>query len=318
MSNEQIIPPIDSLPGVFRVVSTSCIPSQNGRGVIYQVELYHEKAHMTVSFTRPHPDIRLRSDILVSVRWKLPVVSAGGAIQISRLVLLEHPVKGVNLFEMIPPSWVNDRELVRRGTRMLDRLESNLKLLVTAILWDGPRFRRFCDRPASIRGHHAYRNKNLRHTIEVAEKVRVLAEGYPQANLGISVTAAILHDVGKADEYDSWGKDSWGMTDRGKLVGHRHTVLEWIAVALATNRIVLPEQHYLSLLHALTSAPNAEWLGIRTPVTPEATLVSMADRLSGESALTAQLSRRNGGWGSQHPHRKGKPFTLPVDEVAIV
>lgn len=318
MFEEQIIPPIDSLPGVFRILSTSCVPSSNGRGVVYRVELYHDKARMTVSFARAHPDIRMRVDQLASVRWKMPVVCNGGAIQISRLVLLEHPIKDINLFEMVPPSWVKDRELVNRAKKLLDNLPDNLRQLVTAILWDGSRFRRFCDRPASIRGHHAYRSGNLRHTVEVGESVSLLASQYPLANVGISLAAAILHDAGKAAEYDSWGNNGWSMTDRGKLVGHRHTVLEWIAVASAMNRIMLSENHYLSLLHALTSAPNAEWLGIRTPVTPEATLLSMAGRLSGESALLAQLAPRDGEWGSQHHHGKGNPVTLPVDELSAV
>lgn len=315
MFEEQTIPPIDTMPGVFRIVSTSCVPTPNGRGVSYRVELYHDKVQMSVTFTRAHPDIRLRADLLVSVRWKLPVTSVEGAIQISRLVLLEHPIKGVNPFEMVPPRWVKERNLVKQAKLLLDVLPDNLQQLVSAIFWDGVRFRMFCDRPASMRDHHSNRNGNLRHTVEVGEMVRLLASQYPQANLGISLTAALLHDAGKAAEYDTWSNGDWCMTDRGKLVGHRHTVLEWIAVALATNRIILPEKHHLSLLHALTSAPNAEWLGIRSPVTPEATLLSMADRLSGESALTAQLANRGGGWGGSHPNRKGKPFTLPADEL---
>jgi len=314
MIDEQILPPIDSLPGVFRIVSITATPSLNRRSTEYRAELNHDKASMTVSFTRSQPDIRLKADLLVSVRWKLPVVCVGGAIQISRLVLLEHPIKGINPFETVPHSWVKDRDLVKRAKSLLDALPDNLQHLITAVLCDGIRFRRFCDRPASMNNHHAYLNGNLRHTVEVAETVQLLAVRYPQANLGVSMAAALLHDTGKAVEYNPWGcNDRWGMTDRGKLIGHRHTVIEWIAQAMVTNRIMLPEKHYLSLMHAMTSAPNAEWLGIRNPSTPEATLLSMADRLSGESALTAQLAKQNGGWGEKHPHRKGKPFTLPSD-----
>lgn len=315
MLNEQTIPPIDTMPGVFRIVSTSCVPMGGGKGVTYRIELYHDKAQLTVTFNRSQPDIRLRTDLLVSVRWKLPVTAIKGAIQISRLVILEHPVKGENLFETVPTRWVKDRSLVAKGRNLVDALPSNLRQLVCAIFWDGVRFRLFCDRPASMRDHQSCRNGNLRHTVEVGEMVKLLASSYPQANLGISLAAALLHDAGKAAEYDTWSNGDWCMTDRGKLVGHRHTVLEWIAVALATNRIILPERHYLSLLHALTAAPNAEWLGIRSPVTPEATLLSMADRLSGESALTAQLASRSGGWGGRHPNRKGKPFTLPDENL---
>jgi len=316
MFNENNIPPIHNLPGIYRIVSTSCVPSMSGRGVEYSIGIYHDKAQLTVAFSRSQPDIRLKVDMLVSVRWKFPVVSQGGAIQISRLVLLEQPVKGFNLFETVPPGWVKNRELVKNAQEILNCLPDNWHHLVTAIMWNGTRFSQFCENPSSISNHHAYRNGNLRHTVEVVEMVKLLSSKYPQANLGISLAAAILHDVGKAVEYRSWGKDNWAMSDRGKLVGHRHTVIEWIAEARVTNRIVIPEQHYLSLLHALTSAPNAEWLGIRSPVTPEATLLTMADRLSGESSMLEQLANRNGGWGEKHPHRKGKVFTLQTDDMS--
>lgn len=315
MFNKQALPSIENMPGVFRIVSTSCVPAPNRRGVSYRVELYHDKAQLAVAFTRSQPDIRLRAGLLVSVRWKLPVTMDKGSIHISRLVLLEQPIKGVNPFEMVPPRWVRDRNLVKKARNLLDALPDNLQQLVCAIFWDGVRFGLFCDRPASIRDHHSKRNGNLRHTVEVAEMVQLLASQYPQANLGISLTAALLHDAGKAAEYGAWSNGGWRMTDRGKLVSHRHTVLEWIAVAMAKNRIILSEKHHLSLLHALTSAPNAEWLGIRSPVTPEATLLSMAYRLNNENALTSQLANRYGGWGGRHPNRKDKPLTLPMDEM---
>lgn len=132
-------------------------------------------------------------------------------------------------------------------------------------------------------------------------------------HMGIALTAGFLHDAGKAAEYNPWKGGSWGMTNRGRLVGHRHTIIEWLAVALATNRIALPEQQYLSLLHAITAAPGAEWLGIRSPMTPESTLLSLADRLSGEKSLVAQLAKWQGGWGDKYPHKKGQPFTIAPD-----
>jgi 3'-5' exoribonuclease len=315
LTNAQNIPPIDTLPGVFRISAISESLSANGRATEYRAELFNERASMTVSFNRSTPDLRMKADMLVSIRWKLPVTCIGGAIQISRLVLLEQPIKGTNLFETVPFDWVKDRSLVNRAKTMLEALPDNLQHLITAILWNGVRFRHFCDRPASVADHHAYRNGNLLHTVEVAETVTLLAGKYPQANLGICQAAAFLHDVGKASEYNQWKNGEWGMTDRGRLVGHRHTVLEWIAVAVATNRINLPEKHYLSLIHSLTSVPNAEWLGIRQPATPEAMVLSMADRFSGESALTAQLAKQTGGWGEKHPHRKSKPYTLPVNAL---
>ena len=313
MPNEQFLPPIEKLPVIFRIVAITRSVGANGKSADYIVELFHEKASMTVSFSLGQADTRLKEDMLVSVRWKLPVCCVGGAIQICRLVLIERPIKGTNLFETVPYAWVKDRDLVKRAKSLMDAIPDNLNHLIVAILWNGIRFRHFCNRPASVSGHHSIVNGNLMHTVEVAETVMLNAAKYPQANQGICLAAALLHDVGKGEEYNPWSNGTWGMTDRGKLVGHRHTVIEWISAAMATNRILIHDKQYLSLIHALTAAPGAEWLGIRTPATPEATLLSVADKLSGESSLAAMLANQKGGWGTKHPHRKGGLFTLPAD-----
>lgn len=309
----QNIPPIAELPYAYRIRSLLQNPLPNGQGVLYTIELFHERVQLNVTFTRSQPDTRLRVNKLVSIYWKLPVISSDGAIRISRLTLIEQPLRKFNLFDTVPPSWVSDRKLVARARDMLEALPDHLKHLASAVLWDGFRFRRFCEGPSSLKDHHAYRNGNLRHTVETAEHAQTIARSFPQANLGICIAAALLHDVGKADEYISCSPDYWIMTDRGKLVGHRNTIQEWIAAALSTSRINLPEKTHFSLMHAMTSAPNAEWLGIRSPMTPESTILSIADRLSGEQDMTLALASKNGGWGNRHPHRKGKPFTLPSE-----
>jgi 3'-5' exoribonuclease len=226
------------------------------------------------------------------------------------LVLLERPEKSLNLFQTVPHHWAPDRALVKQAAEHWDCIPSTLQELLRAVFWDGHRFRRFCERPSSLTDHHSEQNGNLIHTVEVVSTIKMLAMQFPQAHLGIALTAGFLHDAGKAAEYNPWKGGSWGMTNRGRLVGHRHTIIEWLAVALATNRIALPEQQYLSLLHAITAAPGAEWLGIRSPMTPESTLLSLADRLSGEKSLVAQLAQGQGGWGDKYPHKKGQPFTI--------
>jgi 3'-5' exoribonuclease len=310
MSDETQLLPIDQMPTIYRVVSVNSRPMQHGRGVEYRIGLFHEQMSLQVSFTRSQPQTNLQVDGLVSIWWKLPVTTVKGDIQITRLSVIEKPIKGMCLFDTIPYEWVKNRELIPRAKSILAILPDNLQYLITAILWNGPRFKRFCCLPSSVNNHQAYKNGNLHHTLEVAEFVRLNSNAYPQANIGVCLAAAWLHDAGKADEYVAWSY-GWGMTDRGKLIGHRHTILEWISVAMATNRIMIPESHYLSLLHAMTAAPSAEFIGIRPPTTPEATLLNLADKLSVESSMAARLANDKGGWGDAHPHRKARLYTLP-------
>ena len=129
--------------------------------------------------------------------------------------------------------------------------------------------------------------------------------------MGIAVLSALLHDVGKADEYKRNSNGYWEMTDRGKLLGHRVTVIEWISIAREKWHVQISEAQYFSLMHALTATPYAPaWMGLRSPVTPESFLLSAADRMSGQHYLYLNNSAAAGGWGNYHEHLKFKPFTV--------
>ena len=221
------------------------------------------------------------------------------------------PSPNLNIFDGIPPDWVADKGLIFRGKSLLNELPSELRHLFNAVFSDEERFKRFCTCPSSIRGHHADVNGNLRHTLETAEGIKSLCLNKPYANEGIAVLAALLHDAGKADEYRRNLNGYWELTDRGKLLGHKTTNIEWISVAKEKWNVQISKSQYYSLLHALTAAPFApSWMGLRSPVTPESFLLSTADRLSGQHYLYLNNSAAAGGWGQYHEHLKFKPYTV--------
>lgn len=80
---------------------------------------------------------------------------------------------------------------------------------------------------------------------------------------------------------------------------------------MTKNRILMPESHYLGLVHALTSAKGApDWVGVRESRSLEAMLLSTADRLSGHQYLVDQLAPQGGGFGKYHPHLRGRPYVV--------
>lgn len=308
-------PALPDFPSVFRLESITW-KHQEDRTAQGLATLWHHRAHLSVAWTVRQPDLRLKPGVLVGVRWKAFPQSLNGQIQIARLVLLERPIPSLNLFETIPYNWVRDRNLVDQGRTLLEGLPRHFQALFNAIFWEGARFQRYCIGPSSMQGHHAERNGNLRHSLEVARQMRSLCAERDFAHLGVGVLAALLHDAGKADEYRRGMDGKLTLSDRGRLVGHRWTVLEWIAAARARWNILVPEREHLSLVHALTSSAYApEWTGLRAPTTPEATLLSLADRLSGSDALMSRCAPEGEGWGRYHPHLKGRPFML-LEEVA--
>lgn len=108
-----------------------------------------------------------------------------------------------------------------------------LKKLSTSILNDpqvAPRYKRA---PAAKVMHHAYLGGLLEHVVGLCGLAHQIAEHYPELELDLLLTAAILHDVGKLDElcYDR----AIGYTAEGQLLGH--IVMEIETVAHAMNKI---------------------------------------------------------------------------------
>lgn len=173
-----------------------------------------------------------------------------------------------------------------------------------------PALQRFCTAPASVANHHAYRHGLIEHTVEVAENTLRLCEASTGVNRNLALLAALLHDAGEADEYAARGTHSWSLTDRGRLIGHDTTIVEWVAAASTQAR--LPNNTYVALLHILTARRGApDWVGMRQPAMLESDILSQADRLSGQANLHAQMSNPNGGWGTKHRHMRSAPYSVP-------
>lgn len=302
---------VDRLPPVLRIQSIARFPFDE-RHMLCQAVLFHEQAGLKVEWLCRQPDNRLTAGALVSIRWLGRPVSTTGAIRISRLVKLERPEASLNPFATIPHSWVKARPLVARAAQLWEGLGRPLQHLFNAIFWDHHRFERYLDGPSSLAGHHNGRNGNFRHAVEVAERALALASHHAEAHLPVLLASSLLHDAGKAEEYRFNGRHRrFEMTERGTLLGHKHTVLEWIAAARAQHRVIVPEAHYLALLHAITAAKGApDWLGLREPLSLDAHILSMVDRLSGQADLVARNAPTQGGFGAYHRHLGGRPYVL--------
>ncbi len=301
---------LELMPKIFRLTSIQQTVF-DARHTDCTATLFHNKAQLKVKWHARHPDHRLKPNLLVSPRWTGKPNCQGGAITISRLVPMERPEPEENLFETIPSGWVRDGELLQQAAKLIAILPNSYKCLFNAIFWDGDRFRRFCKAPASMSGHHQEDGGNLRHAIDVALMMQGLCRIRKNTNLPLGIMSALLHDAGKADEY-RLGKDGQRiLTDRGRLLGHQVTVIEWIASAMARWNLRLPEEHYMALLHCLTCSANApDYLGIRKPAMLEAFMLSDADRNSGHDDLFTRCSAGVSGWGTYHKHLKNRPYTL--------
>jgi len=105
-----------------------------------------------------------------------------------------------------------------------------LKKLVANVLSDPATAESYQRAPAAKTMHHAYLGGLLEHVVSLCGLGKQVAAHYPELNLDVLLTAAILHDVGKLAElcYDR----SIGYTVEGQLLGHIVMELETVTKAM--------------------------------------------------------------------------------------
>lgn len=105
-----------------------------------------------------------------------------------------------------------------------------LKKLVGNVLSDPHTAECYKRAPAAKTMHHAYLGGLLEHVVSLCGSAKQVVSHYPELNLDLLLTAAILHDVGKLEElcYER----SIGYTTEGQLLGHIVMELETVTRAM--------------------------------------------------------------------------------------
>jgi 3'-5' exoribonuclease len=90
--------------------------------------------------------------------------------------------------------------------------------LLGALLGDAAFRTAFRRAPCSRAGHHAYLGGLLEHTVAVGTLALEACQLHPRLNSDVLITAALVHDVGKTEEF-TYGAEI-GISEPGRLLGH--------------------------------------------------------------------------------------------------
>jgi 3'-5' exoribonuclease len=168
----------------------------------------------------------------------------------------------------------------------------HLRALVFSFLDDPAIGPAFIEAPAAKRLHHAWLGGLLEHVLALVHVCVATAPFYPEVDVDLLLTGAILHDIGKVREL-SWGS-SFDYTLEGQLVGHisiaqgmlHEKVAELDAKALVeaaeneTAATLFPQPLRLLVEHMiLAHHGKMEFGSPKLPMTPEAMLLSALDDL---------------------------------------
>ena len=133
------------------------------------------------------------------------------------------------------------------------------------------------DAPASISIHHTYIGGLLEHTLNVTKICETMADIYPEINRDLLITGALLHDIGKIDEYTF--DRAIERTDSGRLIGH--IAIETTFLSKEIDKIDdFPDELRMELLHLILSHHGEyEYGSPKIPQTIEAAALAYADML---------------------------------------
>ena len=132
--------------------------------------------------------------------------------------------------------------------------------------------------PAARSIHHDYIGGLLEHTLEVAKTAQALASVYPNIDKDLLMVGAILHDMGKIEEF-TW-ETRIEYTLAGNLIGHLVSGAMMIRTAAETLEgfdplLSIAIQHMILSHHG-----EKEWGSPKRPKSVEAMVLHYADNIS--------------------------------------
>jgi 3'-5' exoribonuclease len=193
-----------------------------------------------------------------------------------------------NLVEVAPE---NSGELWAEFNRFIDGIgQPELRATVRGVFDEiGETFRWA---PAAVAMHHAYRHGLLEHTTHMARVCQALLPIYPQVDPDLAMAGVLLHDTGKAIEYE--GTLATRKSRRGILQGH--VVLGYQLARKAGMRAKLDPDRLERLEHiVLSHQGEPEWGAAIYAATPEAVFVSMIDNLDAKMGMVQRALRQATG-----------------------
>ena len=206
----------------------------------------------------------------------------------------------VELADLLPETSADVEALYAELVQVADGVANpHLKALLEAVLEDAEIKPRLKQAPGAKTLHHAYRGGLVEHVVSLCRLCRLAAQNYPEVDLDLLLTGAILHDLGKV--YELSYERSLDYTTKGNLLGHIAIALELLSRKM--DALGTPADLRALVQHLLLSHHGRLEFG--SPVTPrftEAVLLHYLDDLDSKmeairaSLRAADTEGREGDW----------------------
>jgi 3'-5' exoribonuclease len=195
----------------------------------------------------------------------------------------------VKTMDLCPREAVNPKDFLPATSRDIDGMFQRLVKITTSLttpylktlfdaFWKDEEFvRKFKTAPAAKKMHHAYIGGLLEHTLSMTSLADKVAGHYSGIDRDLLVAGAVLHDIGKTDEFEYQFKIDY--TDEGRLLSHIVIGLKMIDEKLSEIEDV-PEDQIFLLKHMMVSHHGTREFGSpEPPKTIEAVLLNYIDEI---------------------------------------
>jgi len=208
------------------------LTARNGSGYL-SLELRDRSGSIPARIFRDIDQIALRFE-------RGDVIEARGKVERFRGVLSAE----LEDVRKVDPSESDGSEFLPTAYRDRDELEgflehltreihnAGLRSVVERLIFEGPAAEEFRRAPCTRAGHHAYVGGLIEHTVAVGTLVTETCVLHPKLNSDLLMTAALIHDIGKTEEF-TYGAEI-GLSERGRALGHLHLGAEMIGDASAS------------------------------------------------------------------------------------
>ena len=191
----------------------------------------------------------------------------------------------------------------------------HLKNLLRKIFSEPKTLHQFKNAVAAKTMHHSHRGGLLEHSAEVAALCSKMCEVLPGLNRDLTVTCALVHDIGKLEEMEH-GIHHGDYTADGNLLGHIVLGTQLVVAAMGDD---FPPKLRLSVMHLILSHHKTFDFGSpKEPMIAEAQVLAACDELSARvfQHRLAPMSARTGANAVKTSN--GWAFIEPLDELDTI
>jgi len=202
--------------------------------------------------------------------------------------------------KLLTPEEYNVADFIRNSERdtkkMFDTLTEyvnsvknpELKQVLDAFFTNPEFVEKFKKSPAAMYIHHGWVAGLLEHTLTVASICLDVAKHHKNIDQDLLVTGAILHDIGKIQEFAVTTQIK--VTDQGNLLSHMIIGVQELTRVL--DKLNIQETTKYKLLHTMIAHHGSVENGCpKPPMTPEALIIAKADDL--DAQLVTMLDAKN-------------------------